>query len=387
MLIFRTYFKILNKYKGVVIIYTVILLFFAAFNMQTSDNSTNFVASRPDVYLENRDKEGALSALLCAYMEEQADVQAPGELDGEEALSDALFYRQVNEIIEIPEGFSEKFLAGERPDILVRSTGDYQAAYLEMQLERFLEVAALCQKAGMDEEELTEQVKEILAETAQAELTSSLDTENLSKGVFFYNFANYSLLAGCVYAIAIVLSSFRKGYIRRRVNASPVKYTRYNRQLLLANGVFALTLWGFYVIISMVMLKNVMFTKYGLLFVANSFVFALCALSIGFFIGNLTTNKEALSGIINVVALGSSFLCGAFVPAQWLPEGVLKVAHILPSYWFIQNNERIARLETFDFASLKPLLVNGGVILGFTALFVVLTNLLSRSGRRSRSVL
>ncbi len=384
MLVFRTYFKILTKYKGIVILYTVILLCFAVFNMQTSDNSTNFTASRPDVYVENKDEEGALAGLLCDYIKEHAEVKGPEDLKDTEGVSDALFYRQVNYTVEIPENFSEDFLAGERPDIVVRSIGDYQAAYMEMQLERFLQTASLYQKAGMEEKQLIKQIKETLKETVEVELKSSVDKEGLSKGAFFYNFANYSLLAGCVYAIAVALSSFRRDCIRRRANVSPINNLRYNLQLLLANGVFAFALWAFYVLISFVMVKDVMFTKQGLLFIANSFVFALCALSVGFLIGNLTTNKEALGGIINVVALGSSFLCGAFVPVQWLPDAVLKIAHILPSYWYIQNNERIAKLETVEPAAIKPLLVNGAVVLGFAALFVAVTNVLAKRGRQRR---
>ena len=33
-------------------------------------------------------------------------------------------------------------------------------------------------------------------------------------------------------------------------------------------------------------------------------------------------NKNAINGIINVVALGSSFLCGTFVPVEFLPNRV-----------------------------------------------------------------
>ncbi len=384
MTIFQNYFRILNKNKAMVILYTVLLLVFAGSNLQTSDNSTNFVASKPDVYVINEDKEGGLSELLCEYIEENATIHEPKEKDGEvdeDALSDALFYRDVNYIIYIPENFSENFLAGENPEISVKSTGDYQASYMEMLLERFLEVARALSGQETDEEQLFAEIKDVLAENVQVELTTKLDTGALSKATFFFNFANYSLLAGCVYVIAIILSSFRQQTIQKRTVISSTKYTKVNRQLLLANGVFALVLWAFYVVISMILVKDVMFTTHGLLYIANSFVFAICALSIGFLIGNLTTNKGALSGIVNVVALGSSFLCGSFVPMEILPEGVLKVAHVLPSYWYIYNNELIAKIETFDMESLQPLLVNGLVVVGFTVLFIIITNVVSKKKR------
>ena len=33
---------------------------------------------------------------------------------------------------------------------------------------------------------------------------------------------------------------------------------------------------------------------------------------------------------------------------EMLPEGVLKAAHVLPSYWFIKNNETLKTLETLN---------------------------------------
>ncbi len=57
MTVFKTFLKIVNKYKFIILLYTVILIVFAGFNMQTSDTSTAFVASKPDVLIINKDEE------------------------------------------------------------------------------------------------------------------------------------------------------------------------------------------------------------------------------------------------------------------------------------------------------------------------------------------
>lgn len=100
--------------------------------------------------------------------------------------------------------------------------------------------------------------------------------------------------------------------------------------------------------------------------------------------GNLVGNKKP--GQWNrkcVVALGSSFLCGAFVPAQFLPDSVLTVAHVLPSYWYIQTNEFLETLETVDCVSIRPALVNMGVLLGFALVFILVADVVSRRKRRN----
>ena len=82
------------------------------------------------------------------------------------------------------------------------------------------------------------------------------------------------------------------------------------------------------------------------------------------------------------MALGSSFLCGAFVPMEWLPDSVLKIAHALPTYYYISTNEALKTLEEFNFETLKPLVTNMVIMLGFATVFIVLSNIVSRRKRK-----
>jgi len=93
-------------------------------------------------------------------------------------------------------------------------------------------------------------------------------------------------------------------------------------------------------------------------------------------------NKGAINGIVNVISLGSSFLCGAFVPMEWLPDSVLKIAHCLPTYYYISTNEALKTLEEFNFEKLKPLITNMAIMFGFAVLFIILTNIVSKRKRK-----
>ena len=103
-------------------------------------------------------------------------------------------------------------------------------------------------------------------------------------------------------------------------------------------------------------------------------VFCLC--------DNIPTNKAAIGGIVNVVALGTSFLCGCFVPFEYMPDYVLKIAHILPTYYFVANNQLIKTIESFNIDTLKPIFINVGVVLAFTIVFVILSNYISKKKQR-----
>ena len=376
MIVFKTFLKILNKNKFIIILYTVFLIAFGGFNMQTSDNSVNFVASKPDIMIVNYDEEKGITRDLIKYITDNSNII---ELNNnEEAINDGLFYRDVNYVIYIPENYSEDFMDGKNPEINIKSTGDYQSSFAEMLLSRYIKVANIYQKSIKNEDELTSKINETLSKQSEVEITSKLDTDSLAKATFYYNFASYSILACLVYVICLVLSSFKDIKIQKRTIISSTDYRKLNRQLLLSNSLFSIILWGVYVALSFVLIGDVMFSNQGIIYLINSFIFTMCATTIALFIGNLVSNKNAINGIVNVIALGSSFLCGAFVPMEWLPDGVLKIAHLLPSYYYISSNESLKTLEVFNLETMQPIITNMIVILGFSIIFIILTNIVSK---------
>ena len=322
MTVYKTFLKVVNKYKFLILIYTAMLILFAGFNMQTSQNSTNFVAEKPDVLIINNDKEQKLSKNLVEYIEKNSNI-VDIEND-EEARNDALFYRDVSYIIYIPENYSKDFLNGLNPEINIKSAGDAGSSYAEMMLTRYIKVANIYQKELQNEDELIKTINETLEKEAETEITSKLDTDNLSRAAFYYNFMNYSILAGCVYVICIIISSFREEKIRKRTVISSMNYKKFNRQLLVSNGALAFILWLLYVVLSFILIGDIMFTTHGLILIANSFIFSVCSLTIAFLIANLINNKNAINGIINVVALRFKLFMWCFCTSRMVARHYIK---------------------------------------------------------------
>ena len=376
MTVFKTFLKILNKNKFIIILYTMFLIFFGGFNMQTSENNTNFVASKPDIMIVNYDEEKGITKDLIKYIEENSNVV--DLKNNEDAINDALFYRDVNYVVYIPKNYNKDFMDGKNPEIEIKSTGDYQSSFAEMLLSRYIKVANIYQKSINSEEELISKINETLSKKSEVEITSKLDTNILSKATFYYNFANYSIMACLIYVICLILASFKDIKIQKRTIISSTNYKTLNRKILLSNSLFSIILWMIYVVLSFILVGDIMFSIHGIFYLINSFVFTICATTIALFIGNIVSNKNAISGIVNVIALGSSFLCGAFVPMEWLPDGVIKIAHILPSYYYISNNEVLKTLELINLNTIKPILLNIIIVLSFSIMFIILTNILSK---------
>ena len=376
MTVFKTFLKILNKNKFIVILYTVFLITFGGFNMQTSDNNTNFVASKPDIMIVNKDENKGITQDLIKYITDNSNIIKLK--NNEDAINDGLFYRDVDYVIYIPKNYNRDFMDGKNPKIDIKSTGDYKSSYAEMLLSRYIKVANIYQKSIDDEDELISKINETLSKESKVEIISKLDTKGLSKATFYYNFASYSILACLVYVICLILSSFKNIKIQKRTIISSTDYKKINRQLLLSNILFSLVLWLMYVILSFILIKDVMFSIQGIIYLLNSLLFTICATTIAIFIGNIVYNKNAINGIVNVVALGSSFLCGAFVPMEWLPDGVLKIAHLLPSYYYISSNETLKKIEIFNLDTMQPILLKMIILIGYSLLFIILTNVVSK---------
>lgn len=376
MTVFKTFLKILNKNKFIIILYTMFLIFFGGFNMQTSENNTNFVASKPDIMIVNYDEEKGITKDLIKYIEENSNVV--DLKNNEDAINDALFYRDVNYVVYIPKNYNKDFMDGKNPEIEIKSTGDYQSSFAEMLLSRYIKVANIYQKSINSEEELISKINETLSKKSEVEITSKLDTNILSKATFYYNFANYSIMACLIYVICLILASFKDIKIQKRTIISSTNYKTLNRKILLSNSLFSIILWMIYVVLSFILVGDIMFSIHGIFYLINSFVFTICATTIALFIGNIVSNKNAISGIVNVIALGSSFLCGAFVLMEWLPDGVIKIAHILPSYYYISNNEVLKTLELINLNTIKPILLNIIIVLSFSIMFIILTNIVSK---------
>ena len=51
MTVFKTFWKVVNKYKGTIIGYTVLLLIFGTLSMSSNDVTEDFKSSKPDVII------------------------------------------------------------------------------------------------------------------------------------------------------------------------------------------------------------------------------------------------------------------------------------------------------------------------------------------------
>lgn len=381
MTVFKTFFRIVNKLKPTIILYTALLIIFGAVNMKTSDNNINFVNSKPDILIINQDVNKGLTKNLIDYMKKNSNIVKVE--NNEEKINDSLFYREVSYVIYIPKDYRKNVLLGNNPKLDIKKTDEYDAHLSEMMLKRYIKLQNIYNEEAGSEDELITLINDNINDDVNVKITSKVDTSKTYNIAYYFNFASYSILAIIIYIICLVLCSFKEESISKRINISSINYKSHNNKILLASIVFSSIVWFLFVIIGVIVVGDIMFSLRGLISIINSLIFTFCALTLSILISSLTNNKNAISGIVNVIALGSAFLCGAFVPAEYLPNSVLNFAHILPAYYYINSNDLLKNIDVINISSMHPIIINTIIIIMFSILFIILNNVVTRKKRKA----
>lgn len=380
MTVFNTFWKIVKKYKGTIILYTVLLVIFGTINMTSNNESTTFTNSKPSVLIVNQDENVGLTKNLIDYIKDNSEIKKIA--NSESARDDAIFYRDVNYIIYIPKGYRKDILNGKNVSINIKSSKDFNSNLADMILSRYLKVQSIYSEDIKDEKELIDAINNNLSNKANVEITSKVDKSYFSNLANYFNFASYSIMAVTIYIICLVLSSFNEQTISKRIITSSMNYKKHNRLILYSSFIYSFIVWLLYVILGIILLKANIFDIRFLLFSLNALLFTFTTLTLSLLISTLIKNKGAITGIVNVVSLGSAFLCGAFVPVEFLPNTVLNIAHILPAYWYIDSNNLLANIEIINLANLENILFNSLILISFSILFIILNNIISGYKRR-----
>ena len=388
MQVYKAYFKIIKKNIGQLSIYLIIFLLFAIIfgKVSTSPKDTDFESTKVNISIINKDENSKLISGLRDYLKENANIVDVGT--SKEDLQDALFFREAEYIITIPKGFTKEILKGNK-DINIEKTvipNSTSEIYMDNLINRYLNTVKMYTSTidNISQAKLVSNVNKDLSHTTDVKIkTYDNDYSNNASCANYYNFFAYSMFAVLILGISLVMISFNNKDLKRRNLASSLSMKNMNIQMVFANITYAVVVWFVMIIASFIMFKNYMFTINGLLSLLNSFVFTLAALSISILISNLVTSRNALSAVVNVIALGSCFISGVFVPQQYLGDTVLSIAKFNPTYWYVKANDDIAILVNYSNENMRPIFMSMLIVLGFALAVYAVTLVVIKQKRLS----
>ena len=125
-------------------------------------------------------------------------------------------------------------------------------------------------------------------------------------------------------------------------------------------------------VLAVIAFKTEILSIQGMLYMTNAISYMFVALALTYLVSQLIKNDGTMNMIGNTISLGMSFLCGVFVPMEFLSDTVIKIAHFLPAYWYqlalihIQKHGTDNISKTFSYMGIQILfalaLVTVGII-------------------------
>ncbi len=333
MTVFKYYFKIVNKHKISLGLYFIIFVVItASFGLNAKNQNREFESYKPPVYFKNES-----SSLIADKLEAVLkDHTVFSEKTTDESADDELFYQMIAAIITIPENFEDT------EKVEIKLTPGSKNAFLVSQLiENFMTKVKAYEKSGFDKLKALNMAEADMKKEVNIEYHKGTEQPNFAAQSFF-NMLNYTIMAQVILVVTMLMASFKKKEIDNRNRTSPISNARFSYELNLGHLTISSFLWLSYIAVFVIIWPESVALRSSHMMFLNSFIFTMVIVSLALLLTNILRSENAIQGVMNVLALGSSFISGAFVPQEFLSSVVLNISKFFPSYYYVRNNNLIA---------------------------------------------
>ena len=341
MQVFKAFFKTVKRQSTSLSIYFIIFLVLTILLTTNgkAQQETTYKATKVKIAVIDRDNT-ILSKSLYNYID--ANHTIINIKDDKETMADELFYQNVEYIVIIDQGFQDNIKAGNCENIIetLKVPQSVSGQFVDSQITQYLSTLNIYVSSGYSVADASKFALDTSAISAQVSLQKINDTSTVrSSTYYFFTYIPYVLICILTVGLGSILITFRKYDLNSRIQCSALSITKKNLSLTLSSLLFSFACWLLFIIMAVIMYNTDFFSMKGLLYVSNSVVFLLIAMSIVYFISYFVQSTSTLSMISNVLGLGLSFLGGIFVPLEFMSSGVVAFAKFLPTYWYVKANQ------------------------------------------------
>lgn len=335
MQVFKAFYKSLLKRISSVALYVIIFAIIAIIMSKTwsSNTVTEYSASKVPIAVFDHDQTTASHALYDYLAQTQKIVTIS---EDKESIADELFYRNVEYVLTIPEGFSEDFTCLTN----VKQSNSASGYFIDNAIDTYLKLISTYTTAGYSMEEAAKLADSSANISSDATILSEKDTTKASasdqNALSFFRYLPYIFIAAIMTSLGGILILFRQKDLNLRMNCSALSVMRKNIELSSACITYSLLLWCIFMALGICLYPDTFLHINGLLFAGNSLAFLIFTVSITYFVSFFANNDNVINMLSNIIGLGMAFLSGVFIPLEVLSSGVKKFAHFLPAFWYIK---------------------------------------------------
>lgn len=378
MTVFKGYMKIIGQNKMLILLYVAI--FFGCtilFQSTAGKTETSYQAEKLNIGIVDEDG-GSLAESLTEYLGNLHHL-IPIENDVSE-IQEKLYYREVDYVVRIPKNFYEKCIEGDEKLSVTKIPDTYSESYVDQQINSFLNNARTYQASGFTEAESAS----ALEKTQSVKVTFSNDEKSIEDApyVYYFRYMPYLFLALFGFVMGNILIVFQNPNLKKRMAASPVSGRRQSLEGILCLSLAGLTLWIFVIVIGILFYGRDFYTSENFVYyLLNSASMPFVDIALAYLMGIIAPNRDALTGITNIISLGMCFLGGVFVPLEFMGSHVKAVSHFLPVYWYEKANDLLANFAHMTVSAREQFFKAVIIQLVFVGAFICLTLVIEKYKR------
>lgn len=367
------------------IIYIIGLSFMGVFMAQSFDFGSldNAIDQKNTEYsIVDRD-DSDLSRSIASFLEERGVcVQVD---DSRIAFQDAVAKGKTDYLLVIPDGYGQAFrtavlegLSGEDlPQMeVVFSYYSSKGSLMDEMVNAYLGVVRTLMLESPDapmESILSDafRISDDRADVRMMEVANGVSEAD--RFAFYMQWSTYTLFAGIVVCVGMLISTMNRADVRRRNLSSPLSYVSYNLQLALACAVFAFVSCAWALVLGLVMFPVAVsaMTLEGIALVALSVMaYSFMALAFGFMLGQFGASDLVCNAFGNIFGMVISFFGGAWISLDLLSPEIVAAAHWLPGIWYTDACQLSVHFAGNDLGALQTILTDVGVLALFAIAFL-----------------
>jgi len=375
-----------------ILIYLVLLSVFGLLTgmARSEDDSSQVTTATASVAVIDRDGS-TISRGIKDYVESVGKVQ-PLE-DSTQAIQDATAQNRVNYVLIIPAGYGQRLQQATRQGIepprmdTVIGYESASGALMNVRTDSYTgQVADYLATLTDDPTRAVALAEETMSHSAPAERIAQ-DTAPLSHSFLVYTrFSLYPLMAFAIVTISTLMTALGRRAVRSRLDTAPVSGGARNLGLLGACLVVGVVGWLWILGLGVAVFGAGSVTASApLLGVVGAALgsYMLVAVSLGFLMGQFGLGQNAANAVANIGGMALSFLAGAWVPIEWMPDAVARTARLTPGYWADQAISGAYNATSMSADVIRPLLVDCGICTLFAVAVLSVAMAVGRTRARS----
>ncbi len=374
MQVFKLFMKVLKKNIFTSMIYIIVFIAISIPMAKSASTEKTFKDTPLKIVVFDEDGTDA-SRALAGFIGKKHKLKTLE--NDKDTIMQALYFQSVDYVLTINEGYGEKLLSDDTSALFstYHMHDSYATVMVSQLLDTYVSAVRAYSAGGAELTDACEMASDAVLQQAEVTIARSKGSENFSESTAaHFRYLSYILVSVIINALCPVLLKLNKKEFRFRTNCSCIKPSAYSVQLFTGSAVFIGALWLALMVVSVVQ-NGGMFSGIAWYAVLNTFIYTIICTAISLLICSFDPSDNVVNLLTQIIGLGSSFLCGVFIPQSMLGSGVLAAAKFLPAYWYVKVVEMLSGAEVFDGSKLAVYLL---IEAGFAAALLMMSLVVNR---------